>query len=488
MTSSSNYSAVDSVSSMSINHPVSPNVSGIDISDSSAKFNNYLIFIFYCFILLFLLSFIQYVLNASPVIDEYNHILSSVEHRTPNGSRLWFPVVPDALKPVIDSVYPSYDHCLHFYESYAEFDVKKASFNRLADGTMNYVVFRCIKSGVPKRLAIDTLVNEPCVVSNHVDISKCQSRIGKEVVDNQVNDEHSSNKPPKFANRKSSIIKCGCEASLRCKYENGKIFIFKFFEGHNHKLVYEANKNSLNKKRKMQYFDMNFVQDLASKSNIGPMLAHHINCDISGGYDMVGPTNVDYKNYRRDLLRHIYETDAHIVIENLLRKKEVLPDFTCEYRCDEEGCLTGVFWADQFSKMNYKEFGDIVSFDATYGTNRYNMRFVPITGIDNHKKLVIFGAALLSRETIDLYKWFIDCFLKTFSNEPGLVTTDQDPAVLEAVAEKFKTAKHRLCMWHISQKLKDKVGYVLYNNKVFRKHMNYIFWNKEMSVSSFERH
>ncbi|XP_071699919.1 protein FAR1-RELATED SEQUENCE 5-like [Rutidosis leptorrhynchoides] len=197
--------------------------------------------------------------------------------------------------------------------------------------------------------------------------------------------------------------------------------------------------------------------------------------------------------------------------------------------------------------MNYKEFGDIVSFDAIYGTNRYNMRFVPITGIDNHKKLVIFGAALLSRETIDSYKWFIDYFLTTFSNEPGLVTTDHDPAVLEAVAEKFKTAKlgmsttntewyrtekyryrislksrtgtdtesrlvpifgtgtvpvwfweieksahpyakHRLCMWHISQKLKDKVGYVLYNNKVFRKRMNYIFWNKEMSVSSFERY
>ncbi|XP_071734227.1 protein FAR1-RELATED SEQUENCE 5-like [Rutidosis leptorrhynchoides] len=186
----------------------------------------------------------------------------------------------------------------------------------------------------------------------------------------------------------------------------------------------------------MRYFDMNFVQDLASKSNIGPMLAHHINCDISGGYDMVGPTNVDYKNFRRDLLRHIGETDAHIVIENLLRKKEL-------------------------SKMNYKEFGDIVSFDATYGTNRYNMRFVPITGIDNHKKLVIFGAALLSRETIDSYKWFIDCILKTFSTEPDLVTTDQDPAVLEAVAEKFKTTKHRLCMWHISQKLKDKVGYIL---------------------------
>ncbi|XP_071699524.1 protein FAR1-RELATED SEQUENCE 5-like [Rutidosis leptorrhynchoides] len=493
MASSSNYSAVDSVSSISINHPVSPNVSGIDIGDSSDKFYNYLIFI--------------YVQNASPVIDEYNHILSSVKHRTPNGSRLWFPVVPDALNPVVDSVYPSYDYCLRFYESYAEFagfDVKKASFNRLADGTINYVVFRCIRSGVPKRLAVDTLVNEPCVVSNHVNISKRnssvisnhaeavnnkskrQSRKGKEVVDNQVNDEHSSNKAPKFANRKSSTIKCGCEASLRCKYENSKIFVFKFFEGHNH--VSEANKNSLNKKRKMQYFDMNFVQDLASKFNIGPMLAHLINCDISGGYDMVGPTNVDYKNFRRDLLRHVGETDAHIVIENLLRKKEVLPDFTCEYRCDVEGCLTGGFWADQLSKMNYKEFGDIVSFDATYGTNRYNMRFVPITGIDNHKKLVIFGAALLSRETIDSYKQFIDCFLKTFSNEHGLVTTDQDPAVLEAVAEKFKTAKHRICMWHISQKLKDKVGYVLYNNNVFRKRMNYIFWNKEMSVSSFERH
>ncbi|XP_071727506.1 uncharacterized protein [Rutidosis leptorrhynchoides] len=294
--------------------------------------------------------------------------MSCYEHYTPNGSRLWFRRVPRSLKPVLNSQYPRFDHCLRFYELYAEaagLDVKKASFNKLADGSISYV---------------DTYKNK----------SKRQSRKGKEV---GLNNANTVRKSPKVVNCKCSSVKCGCDASLRCK-------IYRFFEGHNHKLVSEANKSSLHIKRKMEYFDMNFVQDLRSKSNIGPMLAHHINCDISCGYNMI---------------------------------------------------------------------------------------FVPIIGIDNHKKLVIFGAALLSSETIESYKWFIDCFLETFSTEPGLVTTDQDLAVLVAVYEKFKTAKHRLCMWHISQKLKDKVSYELYNNKDFRNRMNYIFWNKHMFEKTFER-
>ena len=33
--------------------------------------------------------------------------------------------------------------------------------------------------------------------------------------------------------------------------------------------------------------------------------------------------------------------------------------------------LDALFWADDTSKLQYKEFGDVVSFDATFRTNRY---------------------------------------------------------------------------------------------------------------------
>ncbi|GKC71374.1 hypothetical protein Tco_1117257 [Tanacetum coccineum] len=32
--------------------------------------------------------------------------------------------------------------------------------------------------------------------------------------------------------------------------------------------------------------------------------------------------------------------------------------------------LVAMFWADEVAKFNYKEFGDIVSFDATFNSNK----------------------------------------------------------------------------------------------------------------------
>ena len=85
------------------------------------------------------------------------------------------------------------------------------------------------------------------------------------------------------------------------------------------------------------------------------------------------------------------------------------------------------------------------------------MVFVPFTGIDNHNHSVTFGAGLLSDETISSYKWLLRAFQKAFIADPHVVVTDQDPSMKQAIADVFPNARHRLCMWHIMQKLTTKV-------------------------------
>ncbi|XP_071714105.1 protein FAR1-RELATED SEQUENCE 5-like [Rutidosis leptorrhynchoides] len=286
--------------------------------------------------------------------------------------------------------------------------------------------------------------------------------------------------------RKVSTIKAGCSAPLRCKLVGDKVMIWKFYEGHNHKLVSVGNRQQMKINRRIGLDDAQMLFDLNTKSNVGATTAYNIISDLNGGFSLVGPSSVDFQNFRHDMNRYVGESDAHIFIENLLRKQEVLPNFTCEHKCGNNGTLLGVFWSDYVSKFNYQEFGDIVSFDATYKTNKYKMVFVPLTGIDNHKKLVCFGAALLTGESIESFNWFLDCFLKTFGNEPSLVVTDHDPAMKEAIDLKFKHAKHRLCMWHISSKLRDKVGHELYDTPNFRDRMNLIFLNRQQTPEKFE--
>ncbi|KAK1429767.1 hypothetical protein QVD17_11985 [Tagetes erecta] len=175
------------------------------------------------------------------------------------------------------------------------------------------------------------------------------------------------------------------------------------------------------------------------------------------------------------------------VLEELKpKKKEHLPDFSCEYFTDEENCLVGLFWSDGESKRNYQVFGDIMSFDATYRSNRYSMVFVPFIGIDNHNNNVSFGAALLASETAETYKWLLRCFLKAFGKQPDVVVTDQDPAMKKAIEEVFSGSRHRLCMWHVMHKLSTKVGVTLCNTTDFKQRICDIVWTDSLSPSEFE--
>nr|KAJ0205336.1 hypothetical protein LSAT_V11C500233230 [Lactuca sativa] len=47
-----------------------------------------------------------------------------------------------------------------------------------------------------------------------------------------------------------------------------------------------------------------------------------------------------------------------------------------------------MFWTDEMEKAYYVEFGDVISFNVTFRTNKYRMVFVPFTSIDHHKKRV----------------------------------------------------------------------------------------------------
>ena len=85
------------------------------------------------------------------------------------------------------------------------------------------------------------------------------------------------------------------------------------------------------------------------------------------------------------------------------------------------------------------------------------MILVPFTGIDNHNRCILFGAALLASESAKKYTWLLKRFKKIFGTAPKVVVTDQDPAMKIAIENIFPDSRHRLCMWHIMQKLTGKV-------------------------------
>ncbi|XP_022010227.1 protein FAR-RED IMPAIRED RESPONSE 1-like [Helianthus annuus] len=79
------------------------------------------------------------------------------------------------------------------------------------------------------------------------------------------------------------------------------------------------------------------------------------------------------------------------------------------------------------------------------------------------------------------------CFVNNaFGNEPKVVVTDQDAAMKRTIKDVLSRSRHRLCMWHIWEKLKTKVGPVLSANIDFNTKMTHVVWNDTIIPEDFE--
>ncbi|XP_038707270.1 protein FAR1-RELATED SEQUENCE 5-like [Tripterygium wilfordii] len=107
----------------------------------------------------------------------------------------------------------------------------------------------------------------------------------------------------------------------------------------------------------------------------------------------------------------------------------------------------------------YEEFGDVVTFDTTYLTNKYDIPFAPFVGVNHQSHSILLRCGLISSEDTETLFWLFRTWLACMGGVPpqGIIT-DQDRAVKNAIAIMFPNTCHRLCLWHIMKKLPEKLG------------------------------
>ncbi|KAG6627606.1 hypothetical protein CIPAW_15G141000 [Carya illinoinensis] len=105
---------------------------------------------------------------------------------------------------------------------------------------------------------------------------------------------------------------------------------------------------------------------------------------------------------------------------------------------DGDGRLRNVFWADARSRASYKYFGDVITFDTTYLTNRYGMPFAPFVGVNHHGQSILLGVGLISSEDTETFTWLFQTWLNCMDGDaPKAIITDQDRAMKNAIALVF---------------------------------------------------
>ncbi|CAA0805957.1 Unknown protein, partial [Striga hermonthica] len=88
-------------------------------------------------------------------------------------------------------------------------------------------------------------------------------------------------------------------------------------------------------------------------------------------------------------------------------------------------------------------------------------------------------------EDVNSYVWVFENFKNAMVQEPTYLVTDQDPSIGIAFSKVFTRSKHRFCMWHIMNKLCDKVGYSLNNDDDFKRRLNEIVWSRNIEPDEF---
>ncbi|KAM1068437.1 hypothetical protein ACFX2A_000408 [Malus domestica] len=84
---------------------------------------------------------------------------------------------------------------------------------------------------------------------------------------------------------------------------------------------------------------------------------------------------------------------------------------------------TNCFWVDSRSRMAYHYFGDVVSFDTTYRTNKYEMPFAPFTRVNHHFQSIQFGCALLQDETEKTFLWLFETMVGSYGRSSSCIYT-----------------------------------------------------------------
>ncbi|XP_057491334.1 uncharacterized protein LOC130777056 [Actinidia eriantha] len=83
---------------------------------------------------------------------------------------------------------------------------------------------------------------------------------------------------------------------------------------------------------------------------------------------------------------------------------------------------------------DYTNLGDVICFDITYRKNKDGRLFAMFVGVNHHKQITIFGAALLYDEIVDSFVWLFDTFANTMCGKTSkTILTDQDAAMAKAL-------------------------------------------------------
>ena len=178
--------------------------------------------------------------------------------------------------------------------------------------------------------------------------------------------------------RPRAETRVGCKAMLVVKIQDSSRWVVSgFVKEHNHELVPPDKVHCLRSHRHVSGAAKSLIDTLQG-AGIGPSGIMSALIKEYGGISNVGFTERDCRNYMRSSRQRTLGGDTQLLLDYLRNMQAENPAFVYAVQGDEDQCMSNIFWADPKARMNYTYFGDTVTFDTTYRSNRYRLPFGPL--------------------------------------------------------------------------------------------------------------
>ncbi|XP_057419214.1 protein FAR1-RELATED SEQUENCE 5-like [Lotus japonicus] len=259
--------------------------------------------------------------------------------------------------------------------------------------------------------------------------------------------------------RQKVDFRCGCDAKFRVHIDppSQRWYVTCFQDAHNHDLLPKQHGGLLAAHRKMGTADIMSMNSFMKSGISAPQIFNSF-ASQCGGYEKVGFGQKNMQNQLAKQRRSQCSDGQNAVdyIRWLGLNDELMFERHTE---DAEHGVENLFWCDGISRYNYKVFGDVDAFDATYKKNKYRRPVVLFSGVDHHNRTIIFATAIVVTESEQTYVWLLEQFAEAMNQKlPGAVITDGALPMRNAIRRVFPNAHHRLCAWHLLKIANKRVG------------------------------
>jgi len=155
-----------------------------------------------------------------------------------------------------------------------------------------------------------------------------------------------------------------------------------------------------------------------------------------------GSVNNAVNQIRRESIRSLcakisrenMEDDIEKTLKLLNDMKKTDPMMQVRFKLDDEGTLRSMLWCTGKNITDYRNFGDVVTFDTTYRTNLYSLPFGLFVRVNNHFQTIIFGGLLLTTETSEDFKWAFEKFMEIMNGAaPQTILTGTYIATIQLI-------------------------------------------------------